>query len=87
MLFIVITIEKKIISSKYLVKKAHKYRHTTRKERIENRKEINNYKDSLTHKYYLDKNLKDPSLQKMIDKNKYKSLEMLFDLKLDFLSV
>ncbi|RXK01035.1 hypothetical protein CRU98_00860 [Arcobacter sp. CECT 8986] len=32
------------------------------------------YKKSLTHKYYLDKNLKDPELQKMIDKNKNKSL-------------
>jgi len=75
MAFIVIKIEKKIISSKYLIKRAHKYRHKTRVERIENRKEINKYKTSLTHKYYLDKNLKDPSLQKMIDKNKYKSLD------------
>ncbi|RXJ69307.1 hypothetical protein CRV08_04675 [Halarcobacter ebronensis] len=74
MIVIVIKIEQKIIASKYLIKKAHKYRHKTRTERIERRKEIEEYKKSLTHKYYVDKKLKDPELQKMIDKNKNKSL-------------
>lgn len=71
---IAVQIEKKIVSSKYLIKKAHKYRHATRKERVERRKEIEEYKKSLTHKYYIDNNLKDPEIKKMLDKNKYKSL-------------
>lgn len=71
----VIQIEKKIVSSKFLIKKAHKYRHKTRKERVERRKEIEEYKKSLTHKYYIDNNLKDPEIKKMLDKNKYKSLD------------
>ncbi|QKF82395.1 hypothetical protein [Halarcobacter ebronensis] len=75
MIVLVILIEQKIIASKFLIKRAHKYRHKTRAERIERRKEIEEYKKSLTHKYYLDNNLKDPELQKMIDKNKYKSLD------------
>ncbi|MFV0562079.1 hypothetical protein [Malaciobacter mytili] len=75
MLLIVIGIEKKIIASKYLIKRAHKYRHKTRKERVERRKEIEEYKKSLTHKYYLDKGVKDPEIKKMLDKNKYKSLD------------
>ncbi len=75
MVAIVIKIEQKIIASKYLIKRVHKYRHKTRTERIERRKEIEEYKKSLTHKYYVDKKLKDPELQKMIDKNKYKSLD------------
>ncbi|WP_164968105.1 hypothetical protein [Arcobacter sp. CECT 8986] len=37
MLVIVILIEQKIIASKYLIKRAHKYRHKTRAERIERR--------------------------------------------------
>ena len=75
MFFIVVQIEKRIIDSKYLIKKAHKYRHATRKERVERRKEIEEYKKSLTHKYYLDKNLKDPQIKKMLNKNRYKSLD------------
>ncbi|RXJ79248.1 hypothetical protein [Arcobacter sp. F2176] len=75
MVVIVIKIEQKIIASKYLIKKVHKYRHQARTERIERRKEIEEYKKSLTHKYYVDKKLKDPELQKMIDINKSYSLD------------
>jgi len=75
MLFFVIKIEKKIIGSKYLIKRAHKYRHQTRKERVERRKEIEEYKKSLTHKYYVDKNLKDPEIKRMLDKNRLKNLD------------
>lgn len=74
---IVIQIEKKIISSKYLIKKAHEYRHRTRKERIEKRREIDEYKKSLTHKHYLDHNLKDPTIKKMLNEIRYKNLDAL----------
>lgn len=75
MLFFVIKIEKKIIESKFIIKRAHKYRHATRKERVERRKEIEEYKKSLTHKHYIDKGLKDPEIKKMLDKNRCKSLD------------
>lgn len=75
MLYAVIKIEKIIISSKYLIKKAHIYRHETRVFRIEKRKEIEEYKKSLTHQYYVERNSKDPKIKKMLNEIRYKNMD------------